>query len=196
MSERQPPDIGRQVRTLRRQRGLSLRGLAELCDLSPTTISLIERGDSSPSVATVHRLATALGVPITSFFEEPEARGEVILTRAQERRRLGTEDIQMESLGSGLRGQAMEVFAVTLPPGGGSGNGTIIHAGHELIYCVQGQVEYRIAGKHYLLAAGDALLFEARLPHSWENRSNDPAIFLLVFQTEIAQESVEQHLHP
>ena len=49
MSEREPPDIGRHLRALRRQRNLSLRGLAELCDLSPTTISLIERGDSSPS---------------------------------------------------------------------------------------------------------------------------------------------------
>jgi len=196
MSEREPPDIGRQVRALRRQRNLSLRGLAELCDLSPTTISLIERGDSSPSVATLHRLATALGVPITSFFQEPEAQVEVILTRVGERRRLGTEDIQMESLGSGLRGQAMEPFAVTLPPGSGSGTGAIVHGGHELVYCIQGEVEYQIAGKSYLLAAGDALLLEARLPHCWQNQGQDPALFLLVFQSEIAQDSVEQHLQP
>jgi transcriptional regulator with XRE-family HTH domain len=196
MNEREPPDIGRQVRALRRQRGLSLRGLAELCDLSPTTISLIERGDSSPSVSTVHRLATALGVPITSFFEEPAAPGDVIHTHAGERRRLATEDMQMESLGTGLRGQAMEAFAVTLPPGSSSGNGTITHVGHEMVYCVQGQVEYQIAGKSYLLARGDSLLFEARLPHRWENRGEMPAMFLLILQSEITQESVEQHLHP
>ena len=196
MSEREPPDIGRQVRTIRRQRNLSLRGLAEMCDLSPTTISLIERGDSSPSVSTLHRLATALGVPITSFFQEPEAQVQVIVTRATERRSLGTGDIQMESLGSGLRGQAMELFAVTLTPGSSSGTEAIVHAGHEVVYCIEGQVEYRIDGRSYVLSAGDALLFEARLPHCWRNQGQDPAMFLLVFQSEIAQESVEQHLHP
>ena len=196
MSERKPPDIGRQVRALRRQRNLSLRGLAELCDLSPTTISLIERGDSSPSVATLHRLATALGVPITSFFREPEAQVQVILTRAGERSHLGTGDFQMESLGSGLRGQAMELFAVTLPPGKDSGSGAIVHAGQEAVYCIEGEVEYQIDGRSYPLASGDALLFEAQLPHCWRNPGRDQAMFLLVFQSEIAQDSVKQHLQP
>lgn len=58
MSEKGVPDVGAQVRALRQQCGLSLRTLAELCDLSPNTISLIERGESSPSVSTLHRLAT------------------------------------------------------------------------------------------------------------------------------------------
>jgi len=69
MSERKPPDVGSQVRALRMERGLSMRGLAELCELSPNAISLIERGATSPSVSTLHRLATALRIPITAFFE-------------------------------------------------------------------------------------------------------------------------------
>jgi transcriptional regulator with XRE-family HTH domain len=194
MSEKEPPDIGRHLRDLRHQRNLSLRGLAERCDLSPTTISLIERGDSSPSVATLHRLATALGVPITTFFREPEGQVEVIVTRAGERQRVGSGDVQMESLGLGLRGQAMQLFAVTLPAGSSSGSEAIVHAGHELVYCLRGQVEYQIAGENHLLAEGDAVLFEARLPHSWQNPGQAPAMFLLLFQSEIAQASVEQHL--
>jgi len=189
-----PPDIGAQVRILRQKRGLSLRGLADLCDMSPTTISLVERGDSSPSVATLHRLAVALGVPITAFFQEPADQVEVILTRAGERRHLGSGDIQLESLGSGLRDQAMQLFMVALPPGSGSGAGAITHMGHEVVYCVQGAVEYRVSDKTYTLSAGDALLFEARLPHCWQNPGGDPAKFLLVFQSEITQESVEHHL--
>lgn len=196
MSEKEPPDIGRHLRDLRHQRNLSLRGLAERCDLSPTTISLIERGDSSPSVATLHRLATALGVPITTFFREPEGQVEVIVTRAGERRRVGSGDVQMESLGLGLRGQSMQLFAVTLPAGSSSGSEAIVHVGHELVYCLHGRVEYQIAGENYLLAEGDAVLFEARLPHSWQNPGAAPAMFLLLIQSEIAQASVEQHLQP
>ena len=194
MSELQPPDIGTQLRSLRQQRSLSLRGLAELCDLSPTTISLIERGESSPSVATLHRLATALGIPITSFFHEPEAQVEVIVSRHGERRGFGTEDVRMESLGSGLTDQAMQLLAVTLAPGSGSGAEEIVHAGHEAVYCVRGKMDYQIDGNNYALSAGDALLFEARLPHSWHNTGQEPATFLVVIQSEIAQQSAEQHL--
>ncbi|HID62847.1 MAG TPA: cupin domain-containing protein [Anaerolineae bacterium] len=190
------PDVGARVRTLRKRRGLSLRALAEVCDLSPNTISLIERGVSSPSVATLHRLATALGVPITSFFEEGNEKMEVILTRAGERLRSRSASVLLESLGSGLQDQTLEPFVVTLKPGAGSGRQVMVHAGHELVYCLRGEVEYEVAGRHYRLAVGDALLFEARLAHRWRNPSSDPAIFLMVLQTAVRDESVEQHLHP
>jgi len=191
INEREPPDIGAQVRTLRQKRGLSLRGLAELCDMSPTTISLIEHGDTSPSVATLHRLAIALGVPIASLFQEKDPQVEVILTRAGERRRVGTGNVQMESLGSGLEAQAMHLFVVTLPPGSSSGAEPITHTGHEMVYCLEGQVKYHIVDKSYILSAGDALLFEARLAHCWENAADTPATFLLAFQA--ADEDPAQH---
>lgn len=194
-NNREPPNIGAQVHALRQKRGLSLRGLADLCDMSPTTISLIEHGETSPSVATLHRLATALSVPITSFFEEKEPRVEVILTRAGERRRVGTGSVQLESLGSGLQAQAMQLFVVTLPPGSSSGAEPITHAGHEMVYCFEGQVDYHIEDKVYVLTAGDTLLFEARLAHCWRNSADGSATFLLAFQT-ADQDPAQHHLHP
>ncbi len=196
MNKREPPDVGTQVRTLRHQRGLSLRALAALCDLSPNTISLIERGITSPSVSTLHRLATALGIPITSFFEDQTENVEVILSRAGERQRSGSASALLESLGAGLEDQTLESFVVTLKPGAGSGKQVMVHAGHELVYCLQGAVEYVVAEQGYRLAAGDALLFEARLPHRWRNRDHEAAVFLLVFQAPVQGESLEQHLRP
>jgi len=188
------PNVGRQVRALRRQSGLSLRALAELCELSPNTISLIERGVSSPSVSTLHRLATALGVPITSFFEGWVENAEMILTRAGERPRFGSASVMLESLGSGLEGQTLESFVVILEPGAGSGEQGMVHGGHELVYILQGEVEYEVSGQRYRLAVGDALTFEASLTHRWRNPSNDPAVFLLILQADVRGESVEQHL--
>jgi quercetin dioxygenase-like cupin family protein len=95
-----------------------------------------------------------------------------------------------------LQDQTLEPFVVTLKPGAGSGSQVMIHAGHELVYCLQGEVEYEVVGQRYRLAAGDALLFEARLAHRWRNPCNDPAIFLMVLQTAVRDETVEQHLHP
>ena len=196
MSQRKPPDVGSQVRALRTERGLSMRGLAELCELSPNAISLIERGVTSPSVSTLHRLATALKVPITAFFEKQDDRVELILSRANERPFTGTDSVVLESLGAGLEHQMLEPFVVTLKPGADSGNQVMAHDGHELVYCLQGELEYEVAGTRYRLAAGDAVLFEARLAHCWRNPGRDPVVFLLIFQTATQGESVEQHLHP
>ncbi|MBU0493255.1 MAG: cupin domain-containing protein [Chloroflexi bacterium] len=190
-----PPDVGAHVRALRQRRGLSLRALAELCELSPNTISLVERGASSPSVATLHRLATALGVPITAFFEQEGEKVELVLTRADERPRAGSASILLESLGSGLLDQTLAPFAVTLKPGACSGDQGMVHAGHELVYCLRGELEYEVAGQLHRLTAGDALLFEARLPHRWCNPGDDPAEFLLIFETPMPEESMAQHLH-
>lgn len=196
MSEQTPPDVGAQIRILRAQRGLSLRGLAEVSKLSPNTISLIERGITSPSVSTLHRMATALRVPITAFFEEREERVDRVLLRSGERAQSGSAHVLLESLGTGLANQTLAPFLVTMKPGANSGEAAMVHGGHELIYCVQGQVEYVIEDEPYELAAGDSLLFEARLPHHWRNPGNEPGVFLLIFQAAAMEESIEQHIHP
>ncbi len=187
------PNVGGLIRALRQQRGISLRDLADACGLSRTAISLIERGASSPTVASLHRLATALNVPISFFFQAQEEQHEVIVTRAHERRHVGTTGLRLESLGSGLKDQTIEPFVVTLEPGRDSGAGPIVHSGQELVYCLEGEVEYRVAGQSYLLTAGDALLFEARLDHGWRNPTDRPAVFLLVVQA-AGTNSVEPHL--
>lgn len=196
MSEQGTPDVGSQLRALRQKRGLSLRTLAELCDLSPNTISLIERGDSSPSVSTLHRLATALGVHITAFFEGRAEPVQVVLTRAAERRRSGNAQVLLESLGAGLEQQSVEPFVVTMKPGADSGPQPIVHTGQEMVYCLQGEVEYEVAGRAYRLAVGDTLLFEARLPHRWNNPGGGPATFLLIFGDASGTQPAEQHLRP
>ena len=173
-----------------------MRGLAELCGLSPNAISLIERGATSPSVSTLHRLATALEVPITAFFEQQDEKVPLILSRGSQRKYTGTDSVLLESLGSGLDYQTLEPFVVTLKPGADSGKQGMVHDGHELVYCLQGELEYEVAGTQYRLAAGDAILFEARLAHRWRNLGPAPAVFLLIFQSTLQGESVEHHLHP
>jgi transcriptional regulator with XRE-family HTH domain len=197
MTEQAGPDVGLHLRALRQERGLSLRALAQLCDLSANTISLIERGASSPSVSTLQRLATALGVHISYFFTEPHDKSRVLLTRADERARSGSASVELESLGYGLAEQACDPFVVTLKPGAGSGRKVMVHPGHELVHCLQGELDYEVDGEHYLLKPGDSLLFDAMLPHRWKNPGDSPARFILIMQLkEDRHESVDQHLHP
>ncbi len=61
-------DVGSRIRKIRTERGLPLRALADKCSLSVNAISLIERGENSPTVSSLHKLALALDVLITDFF--------------------------------------------------------------------------------------------------------------------------------
>lgn len=197
VNEQALPDLGTRVRDARHQRGLSLRALAELCELSPNTISLIERGATSPSVSTLQRLATALGTPITAFFAEEPERTSVIFTRANERIRSGSASVTLESLGYGLQDQTCDPFHVILKGGASSGRQVMTHSGPELVFCLEGAVVYEIAGEPYRLEPGDSLLFRGELPHRWSNPNSKPAVFLMIMQAaEQREERVDQHLHP
>lgn len=195
MKQASMPDVGQRIRALRESRGLSLRALAERCELSINAIARIERGENSPTVATLHQLASGLGVPITSFFESSSDQTIVFVRRNN---RLGSkrEGFQLESLGSGLRRQQIEPFLVTLDAGSSSGEEPITHGGHEFVFCVHGSVIYEIDGTDYVLESGDSLIFEASLPHRFYNPTDSTASILLIFQTSLGSASPgQQHPH-
>lgn len=173
--------VGRRMRALREQSGLSLRALAEACDLSVNAISMIERGESSPRVSSLHLLAQALNVRITDFFESEEQRS-VVLVRRDERPLTKGEEIAIESVGTGLRNQQLEPFVVSVEPGGSASDETMKHPGQEFVYCLEGELEYLVAGDSYVLGPGDSLLFDATEPHTFRNSSALRAKLLLVLQ--------------
>jgi transcriptional regulator with XRE-family HTH domain len=173
-------NVGQRLRSLRERQGLSLRALAELCGLSVNAISLIERGETSPTVSSLHQLAMALGVPITNFFEEDQDEA-IVLTRPSTRLRSEASGVVLESLGIGLRQQQLEPFLMTVAPGAGNLEQAITHTGEELVYCLTGQIEYHVGDRLFLLEAGSSLLFEASLPHCFHNPGSEPGQLIMVF---------------
>jgi transcriptional regulator with XRE-family HTH domain len=197
MNAKRLSGVGARVRVLRKRRGLSLRALAEMCDVSPNTISLVERGLSSPCVNTLQCLATGLGVPITAFFETDEPPTRLVLTRLCERIQTRCPGMTMEYLGSGLPNQALMSFLITLEPGAGADAKPVVHLGEEWVYCLEGAVVYEVEGEPFRLEPGDSLLFEASLPHCWRNPGPLSASIILVLQTEGASDvAIELHLRP
>jgi transcriptional regulator with XRE-family HTH domain len=175
------PNVGPRIRAMREQRQLSLRALAERCNLSVNAISLIERGENSPTVSSLHMLATALGVTITEFFEDSHEH-EVVYVKLDQRLATQGNGVLMESLGIGLRNQQLEPFLVSVEPGAGESGETIVHPGQEFVYCVGGSIMYQVGSQTYHLEAGDSLLFEASQPHCFQNVSDSLAKVLLIFQ--------------
>ena len=180
--------LGRKLRELRTKQKFSLRALAERSGLNVNTLSLLENGKSSPSVSTLHQLALALNVPIARFFEEEPVENRVVFTpHSTLPANAGSTHIQ--NLGIDLAGNALQQFLVTLKPGAGSGDQMIVHTGHEFVYCLSGKVHYRVNKEYYVLQTGDSLVFEAHLPHCWENDSETESQILLVLDP--ADESEE-----
>jgi transcriptional regulator with XRE-family HTH domain len=189
------PDVGSRIRELREQRDLSLRALAEMCDVSPNTVSLIERGLSSPCVDTLQRLATGLGVSIASFFETGKPAPGLVLTRSTDRIQSRCPGMTIEHLGSGLADHTFASFSITMEPGTSTKPTPIEHSGVEWVYCLEGFVEYEVEGREYQLAPGDTLLFDASLPHRWRNPDPMQAQMLLILDAgERDDLTVEQHL--
>lgn len=162
-------DVGGNLRLLREEQHLTIRALAERSGLSANTLSLIENGRSSPSVSTLQQAAAALGVPITAFFETDISENNVAYVKACRRPRATFDHGTIDDLAAGANIEAVEPFVVALDPNAGSGPQDIVHTGYEFVYCLEGRIAYTIDGQTYLLEPGDSLLFEAPLPHRWQN---------------------------
>ncbi len=173
-------DVGRQLRRIRMDQGFSIRALAERSGLNVNTLSMIENGKSSPSVSTLQQLAKALGVTITAFFELAGEPKKVIYQAAEERKRGFFASGTLEDLSAGMTLFGVQPLLVVLEPGANSGQAPIVHTGVEFVFCLEGKLRYIIEGRSYTLKKDDSLLFEAHLPHCWENIGNEPSRSLLI----------------
>jgi transcriptional regulator with XRE-family HTH domain len=184
--------VGQRIRELRNEKGLSLRALAELSQLSTNAISLIERGDNSPTLSSLHSIATALTVPVTAFFQQHHDR-HVIHVKKDNRPTSQTSGIRMENLGSGLPNQQIEPFLMTIEAMGSSTNNKITHSGEEFVYVLKGKLICVIKEQEYHLDEGDSLLFLASQPHIYLNRTAEAAQILIIFQPMVGQVMAHQH---
>jgi transcriptional regulator with XRE-family HTH domain len=200
MNERnKKPNVGGRIRTLRERRKLSLRALSEASGLSINAIGMIERGENSPTVSSLHALANALHVRIIDLFEEAKEHAVVVVRKEQRLASTGDCGV-MESLGQGLRNQQLEPFIVSIQPGChgtgmDQGTGPVRHSDEEFVYCIDGEIEYEVSDTVYTLNEGDSLVFDATQPHLFRNNSDRPARFIVVFQAlDGARLAVQRHL--
>jgi transcriptional regulator with XRE-family HTH domain len=173
-------DVGRNLHDQRTRQRLSIRALAELSGLNVNTLSLIENGKSSPSVSTLQHLADALAIPIAAFFETNDIQKNISYQKSGQRAFAAFAYGTLTDLGSGLTLHGGQPLLVMLKPQANSGSDPIVHTGHEFVFCLEGHLSYTIDGQGYILDPGDSLLFEAYLPHHWQNIGNTTSKSLLI----------------
>lgn len=191
------PSVGQRLRTLRLERGLSIRALAQQSGLNANTLSLIENNKTSPSVSTLQILAGALDVPIKAFFETDLPKKSISYQKAGQRRQGAFARGSLADLGAGLTMGGGQPFLVMLEPRASSGSIPIVHTGHEFVFCLEGQLMYTIEDQNYLLEPDDSLLFEAHLPHRWQNVGESMTRWLLIMcPSDDGDRPTERHFKP
>jgi XRE family transcriptional regulator, regulator of sulfur utilization len=177
--------IGARVRLLREAMGLSLRDLALRTGVSAQMLSQVERGDTSPTLAIAGRIASGLELSLSQLLRLDEGDG-VAVVRRGERRAGGARERGhgYEIVTPPLPGQRAEVSLHALAPGaatGGAADPPMHEPGsRETAVVTGGRVRLVCAGTAYELFEGDAVTFDADLPHRFENPGPDEAGFFAV----------------
>jgi transcriptional regulator with XRE-family HTH domain len=171
-ADRDEHELGRRLRSLREDRSLSLRTVAEAAGVSVSFLSQVERGIASPSVASLRRIAEALGESVGSLFEGPAVTGRLV--RVGDRRRLVHPQRRWEDvLLTPPSAKRLQVILSTVEAESGSGAEPYTHdSDEECVIVLRGSLEFWVENERFDLREGDALLFESRRPH--RNRNPGP----------------------
>ena len=182
-----PPglDIGPRVRALREAMDLSLRDLAERTGVSAQMLSQVERGETSPTLSVAARIAGGLELTLSQLLRLDEGDG-VVVVRRGERLRGGPRrrGHGYEVVTPPVPGQRAEVTFHSLAPGastGGPGDPPMHEPGsRETAVALDGPLRLVCDGAMHDLDEGDAVTFDADLPHHFENAGGEEARFLAV----------------
>jgi transcriptional regulator with XRE-family HTH domain len=175
--------LGPRVRALREAMDLSLRDLADRSGVSAPMLSQVERGETSPTLQVAARIAAGLDLRLSQLLRLDEG-GSVTVVRAGEGRTGGRKGHRYEVLSPALPGQRAELSRHTLAPGastGGAGDPPMHEPGSRETAVVEtGEVVLICDTERHVLHAGDAVTFDADLPHHFENSGDTPASLLAV----------------
>jgi transcriptional regulator with XRE-family HTH domain len=175
--EKAVSELGGRVAQARAERGWSLQQLADRAGVSAAAIHKVEKNGMTPTIATLMKIAAALGKSVSHFIEDTEPLRPVTHIRAGERARLYTskQGLVLQNI-SGRYGPFFVAGAEAfVEPGADSGPEPMVHPGEELVLLLEGQMRFVVGNHPYDLEEGDSLHFRTTLAHSWSNPSDAPA---------------------
>jgi DNA-binding XRE family transcriptional regulator len=161
--------IANHVRSRRLEIGLNVGQLAERTGISKGMLSKIENAQTSPSLSTLERLATALDMPVTSLFRGLAEERDAVFVKAgsgPEIVRKGTRAGHTYELLGSLRGPYKRVEPLLVSLVESSEVFPLFqHHGIEILYMLEGTMEYSYGREHFRMQKGDTLQFEGDIPH-------------------------------
>lgn len=175
--------IAARVKSLRRERGMSLARLAQASGVSRSMISVIERAEASPTAVVLEKIAAGMGLPLASLFDDPHGPPSPV-SRGSDRSvwrdpQSGYErcNISPPGVSSPIR-----ITHVTLPSGAGVAYETTARPAdiHEQIWVTEGSIEVTVGDASYRLTKDDCLAFRLDKPTAFRNPGRKRARYIVV----------------
>ena len=181
-------DIGARLKAMRSAAGLSQRQLAERANVPHAQISNVEKNKVSPSVSTLRRILSGVGVSMADFFEPEREVPPGPFFEADQLLDL-TSKIAVNAIGEGsgrmafrqigdARSHNLQILHEVYEPGADTGETLLQHPSSEGGYVVEGELEVTVDAEVRILRAGEAYLFDSRQPHRFRNLSDTRTIVI------------------
>lgn len=177
--------LGERLRAVRRERGFTLDVLAGRSGVSRAMISKLERGEKNPTLVVAAKVAEGLGVSLSQLVGVEERREVVVVPRE---RRMVMRDpgtgFERQLLSPSFGGRGLEFIRNVVPEGSSSGEFPPHRRGvEEYVVVEKGRLRAIIGGEDYLLEEGDALYFEADVPHRFDSAGEGECSYYLVIDS-------------
>jgi XRE family transcriptional regulator, regulator of sulfur utilization len=167
------------LRTLRSQRGWSLDVASQKTGVSKAMLGQIERSESSPTIATLWKIASGFDVSFSSFVEDTQSNQAELIHRKQNLKQMHKQDdkIRVMPIFAYDKGLDFEVFIIELLPGCEHLSPPHQPGVVEHIIVASGEIEVLINSTWHLVRQHEGLRFCADKSHGYRNMSSQPAIF-------------------
>jgi transcriptional regulator with XRE-family HTH domain len=171
--------LGAKLQSLRKQKKLSLRDLAERVGCSPSYLSMVENNKVDPGVSRLKRIADGLGATIVDLFQRGAPSDVVIRKNDRSQGTFPRSKTDIEILVPPIPDREMDARLAIIHPGGSS-LGDYQHPGEEFGLVLRGVLELSVEGTLYKLEEGDSFYFRSSQKHRFQNPGNEDSVILWV----------------
>ena len=167
-------EIGRRLREIRTQRGMSQRQLARVSGVANATISQIEAGRLNPTVSMLKKVLDGFPISMSQFFADDFEAADRIFFRADELTEIADGGVSFLQVGANLQNRSIQLIKECYQAGAGTGKHAITHEGEECGIILSGRLEVTVADQTAVLRPGDAYYFRSNQPHHFRNPGAEP----------------------
>lgn len=169
-------DIGSTIRTIRKRKNITIAQICEEAGVSQGFMSQVENNKTSPSIATLESIASALKVPLAYLLLQKEDRMKIVRSEDRHHTTSGTEKLRVSHL---AKTNNVSMVLVEFPPGASTGAIPQAHEGEEVHFILEGKLFVEQGEDRAELVAGDSFSWNACTPHFAKNIGDQPALVLI-----------------
>ncbi|MBA7623719.1 HTH-type transcriptional regulator PuuR [subsurface metagenome] len=165
--------IGRTIRKIRLEKGMTVKELTQKINLSASLISQVERGLITPSIPTLVKISNAVGVPLVYFFLE--IHGNPVIKKGQRKKLfLPSSGVAFQLL-SPAESRKIEFLLIEIE-GKDSNYELVSYPGEKCGYVIRGKMRIILDNKEYYLEEGDSIYFQSTIPHRFKSADGEKTV--------------------